>query len=187
MTKAELKSGMVLTLRNGKEYMVFKDCKTTNYSGDFYVNVESSEWGNLNNFNDDLTHNQYRHLDIMRIDVVGIITNLTNYANFKGNSYCIWERKEKKSLTLEEVEKLLGYPVEIVPTTPPMDESTDKPKYKVGDKVVVTNNVFFTKGSIATIVEIDKWTEDDYQPYKCEQNGDSYWLSDDDIKPYNEV
>lgn len=89
-TKADLKDGMRVVYRDGRERIVLKGklCKITVYNG-------------LDGYNEELMNDLSvgRHLDIMKV---------------YEDSELIWEREEPKKMTHEEIEKALGYKFELV-------------------------------------------------------------------------
>lgn len=59
MKKSDLKTGMIITMNNGKEYMVYKDVDTDWATGDILFACDGShDWISLDNYNPDMiTHN----------------------------------------------------------------------------------------------------------------------------------
>lgn len=116
MNKFNLRTGHVVTLRNGETYMVFRNCMYHN-GKDVLVNKHNS-WFRLSDFKDDLTFddsiaciNYPDKWDIMKVE-----TTLHPYALVEdyGKGKVIWERQEAKKMTVSEIEKILGFKVEIV-------------------------------------------------------------------------
>ena len=132
-TKKDLRSGYVVEFRNGARRLVTR-------AGNFLpilVNPDTRDWNHLNScWADDLTckvalfgelchceclnpAKKPAQYDIMK--VWGLIHGNENYINVFTtddlvNRDLLWERKEPKKLTVDEVSKLLGYEVEIVGT-----------------------------------------------------------------------
>ena len=114
MTKSELKTGMIVTLANGKEYMVYKD---VGYVGaetkDVCIEISSSpSWLKLDNYNEDMTMPSYSALDIIQV-----IKSPHPYAllipNFeKERREIIWTKK--KRYTYAQLRDILGEEFEIV-------------------------------------------------------------------------
>ena len=118
MTKSELKTGMVVTTREGHKYRVYRNIATE------YTNISDKEndvlvgsladWHRLEYYNDNLTHKVYKEYDIMLVELVNhpydFIKDLDNVKITK----TLWERQEVKELTVAEISKLLGYEVKIV-------------------------------------------------------------------------
>lgn len=116
MNKFNLRTGHVVTLRNGETYMVFRNCMYHN-GKDVLVNKHNS-WFRLSDFKDDLTFddntaysNYTRDWDIMKVE-----TTLHPYALVEdyGKGKVIWERQEAKRMTVSEIEKILGFKIEVV-------------------------------------------------------------------------
>ena len=118
MTKSELKTGMVVTTKEGHKYRVYRNIATdyTNLSDKNNDVLVSSlaDWLRLENYNDNLTHKLYKEYDIMKVELVNhpydFIKDLDNVKITK----TLWERQEVKELTVAEISKLLGYEVKIV-------------------------------------------------------------------------
>jgi len=54
MKKSELRTGHVVTLRNGKEYVVMLNCAFETGCGDFLVNANIGSWDELDCYTEDL-------------------------------------------------------------------------------------------------------------------------------------
>ena len=95
MTRDNLKDGMICERRDGKRY-VWMNGKLNlifvYYSEETGADLKSED-GN-------------KEHDIVRVFV--------NDMSDAGNHKLIWERKEPKEMTLEDIERELGYPVKIV-------------------------------------------------------------------------
>ena len=59
MKKSDLKTGMIITMNNGKEYMVYKDVDTFWATGDIlFATNGSNDWISLDEYGENLTtHN----------------------------------------------------------------------------------------------------------------------------------
>ena len=111
-TKADLKDGMVIETRERERYLVLGDRV-----------VRKTGFNRLEEYADDLTECRYHNksYDIVRVfkarnDCVHKLDNLFHYENLQ----VIWERKETKRMTTEEMrqklEELTGEKIEIEPT-----------------------------------------------------------------------
>lgn len=111
MKKDKLKGGMKVKFRNGTVGVVFRDiaprrCLSGRHTiTDIILFTDKSGFLDINNdLDDDLrctasgTGSEF--------DIMGV-TDLSIYS-------FLWERDEPKELTVEEVEKLLGYGVKII-------------------------------------------------------------------------
>lgn len=67
MTKADLRTGMLIVLRNGNKYVVQKNIRCGYSTVDIIVSTESKNWNTLSNYNDDLTHKGNKALDIIKV------------------------------------------------------------------------------------------------------------------------
>lgn len=104
MKKSDLKTGMVVECRNGKKYMYIE---TELIHGVFicstgYINTD---------FNDDFKNAYSRCYDIMKIYQANNAYQLVqqNWDDMQ----LVWERQEPRKMTLAEIEKELGYSVEM--------------------------------------------------------------------------
>lgn len=105
-TKADLKDGMVVEYRNGVRRMVLDD-KLIGYDGHLP----------MNSLRDDLCYDAVSVVK-SQYDVVKVYKSSANIFNSYFEDYyltLIWERpKSAKKMTVEEIEKELGYKVEII-------------------------------------------------------------------------
>ena len=103
--KMELKEGMIIECRNGGRYLLRNVCHNL-------IASRTYAWFSINydkNFNDVDKEEEF--------DIMKIYTSHSKTLNgmFDDSELtCIWERKEPKKMTLEEISKALGYEVEIV-------------------------------------------------------------------------
>lgn len=109
MTKSDLRTGMLVTFRNGKKMCVYLNvdtslCKSQN------VLTDGVTWMDFDYVNDDLTNLSSSYFDIMEIEVPIIATDIPYHNGTKS----IWQRQKPKKMTVAEVEKILGYKVEII-------------------------------------------------------------------------
>ena len=88
----------VVELRNGDRYLIV---------GDFFMG--ENDYFIKGDFTDDLAHFGLRNFDIVRIYEDIPMIEFLHYKDLN----VIWERKPKK-MTKEEIEKVLGYEIEIV-------------------------------------------------------------------------
>ena len=114
MTKSELRTGMIVTHRNGNRRIVYDNvCVQSKHDGDSILMDNIGSWNNLHNYNEDLTHRQYSYMDIVKIEIISMVADM--HKPFDAPTLIIWERPEpRKKITISEIEKLLGYKVEII-------------------------------------------------------------------------
>ena len=113
MTLDDLKTGMIVTIREGIQYMVYKDIKTQFDCGDVIVNLDgSNSWKKLSGYNKNLTHVAYPEDDIIKVE------ETTHPYAFIRTDYqadkrkVLWERKKK--YTYDQLKEKLGEEFEIV-------------------------------------------------------------------------
>ena len=120
MKLKDLKTGMRIILRDGNEAVVLKDVITPYKSEgkqDMYVYINGG-WMSSSSYNDDLTiKGKNRKFDIMKVYAQNngeYIDARVLDRNALKNMDKIWERKEKRKMTVSEICEELGYDVEIV-------------------------------------------------------------------------
>lgn len=111
MEKSDLKTGYVIETRAKQRGVVMLG--TTN--GDIIAgNREETDfekiWYPLDSYEDDLTHGSNEDYDIVK--VYEFSSNQTG-ASIKDVGSLIWERKEVKEYTMEELQKLVGHEFKI--------------------------------------------------------------------------
>ena len=118
MTKSELRTGMVVTYRDGRKAMVYTDCHYSYLPNDLKsmagaLITEEGTWSDLRCYNENLTSTSHPDLDIMEVEIVEHPRFL--WASYNSNHYrTIWERNPPKKMTVAEIESILGYRVEII-------------------------------------------------------------------------
>ena len=117
MTKSELKTGMIVVTRNGIQYMVFKDIKTSYTSSvDCMVAIDHElSWELLSTYKEDLTHWRDKCWDIVEVIMVKHPYNLLrpNQKNYTDRT-TLWKSKEKKTYTYAQLREILGEEFEVV-------------------------------------------------------------------------
>lgn len=104
-TKSDLKDGMVVKHRNGDKRMVISEAL-----------IGENGYADQNCFREDLTHRYFKDLDIVGVYA---IQEYNNFADMLSdyNLELIWERKEPKKMTVEEMreklEELTGEEIEV--------------------------------------------------------------------------
>lgn len=119
MTKSELKTGMIVVLANGKEYMVYKDVNTSyTVNEDIIVAMDgSSDWEFLSSYNEHMERNNRHKKDF---DIVKVIRVSHPYAFIrldyeKEKRKILWQRKpKKKQYTYAQLREILGEEFEVV-------------------------------------------------------------------------
>lgn len=113
-TKSDLRNGDVVVTRNSRKYVFIKDYAG---SGDDVFSELSKRGRELLSFYDDELHNENSgSLDIMKVYRCDD-PNYFYHWNTLENYRLLYDRnkaEERKKLTVEEVEELLGYKVAIV-------------------------------------------------------------------------
>lgn len=113
MTKSNLQTGMIVTLRNGEKMSVYIDAITDTCRVGCDIITNGRQWSDLFYYNDNLTYQGNKERDIVKIELVSTRTDLNSTGGCSIGE-TIWERKEVKQMTVAEIEAILGYKVEIV-------------------------------------------------------------------------
>lgn len=123
MKKSELKTGMLVTLRNGDVGMVFRDIHTaytisTNKAKDIIICTKKDgefSWENLDVYNDDMLarDDEFNWLDIVKVETIYHPFDIAKTLEEK-QIVCPIFTREKRKMTVEEIENILGYEIEIV-------------------------------------------------------------------------
>lgn len=119
MTKSELKTGHIVTLRNGEKYMVFRNCAPKN---DTIVEINGKlSWLPLEKYKEDLTFNRAittcdektaKGWDIVKVEQC---SHPYAFIDKKyGTKETIWSCTEKKKYTYAQLKEILGEEFEIV-------------------------------------------------------------------------
>ena len=109
MTLNDLKTGMIVKIRNGEYHIIMRDFID---DGDILAGLSCNNkilgtWTSLSNYNQDMTNSRFPHIDIMSV-----------YDSYPYSAdtpkKLLWERKEYKEVTMKEIEEKLGCKVKIV-------------------------------------------------------------------------
>lgn len=109
MTKKDLRTGYIVTLRKGSRYKVFLNACVGFGTSD--VLVRDGGFMPLANFNDNLEHNADRNMDIIKVECTEAF-HLLDEPIGSIEYEAIWERTMQ--MTVAEIEAILGYKVEII-------------------------------------------------------------------------
>lgn len=106
-TKSDLKPGMVVEYKNGNRRLVVRINNDLHFmsSEEFLENVEKE-------YDDNLTCAGHESLNIMKIYSVNTIRELNTLLSETYYLDLIWERKEPKEYTMQEIADKLGISVE---------------------------------------------------------------------------
>jgi len=117
MTKSDLMTGMLVKLRNGKVYRVYKELAANSLSQNCDLLMAYGFIGlhqPLTNYNNDLTHKHYDYLDIVEVRLIWDTGYLTRRDFRFDDLKLLWKREEKKKYTYEQLKEILGEEFEIV-------------------------------------------------------------------------
>ena len=117
MKKSDLKTGYIVTTREGEEYMVYLNVDTLfTQNDDIIVKSTGRCWNKLQFYKEDLTYydSESERYDIVKVEKANHPYCLQDMNYDRSFRETLWEREEPKEMTVAEIEKLLGYPVKIV-------------------------------------------------------------------------
>ena len=109
MTLNDLKTGMIVTTRNGNSYIVMRDFVD---AGDVFAGLSdsaeiTSSYTELSYYRQDMKHNQLPGLDIMSV--------YTSYLyGIDTPKKLLWKREEYREVTMKEIEEMFGCKIKIV-------------------------------------------------------------------------
>ena len=111
-TKADLKTGQRVELRNGNIYIVLKDVETVWYEKQEILFACNNAFLVGSGFNDDLIRKDKQE----QYDIIRVYDKPNDYEilDISKKGDLIWERAEVKEMTVEEASEKLGYKVKIV-------------------------------------------------------------------------
>jgi hypothetical protein len=110
MTKSELKTGYIVTYRNGEKRTVFLN--TNRSSADFLT--DGSTYNSLAAYNEDLTCTFDSNRDIVKVEHTNNPVTISMHPGALAHLKTIWERPIPKKMTVSEIESILGYKIEII-------------------------------------------------------------------------
>ena len=105
----DLKTGMIVKIRNGEYHIIMRDFID---DGDVLAGLSCNNkilgtWTSLSNYNQDMTHSGVPYLDIVSV-----------YASYPYSAdnptRLLWERNEYQEVTMKEIEEKFGCKVKIV-------------------------------------------------------------------------
>lgn len=113
MTLDDLKTGMIVTTRNGNEYLIIRsnDLSIVNTGiGGFAYNG----YTDFHTYRDNMTCKLSRDFDVVKVEQFNSAFCLINFKNHPDKRKLIWKEQNAVKLTVAEIEARLGYKVEIV-------------------------------------------------------------------------
>ncbi len=118
MTKSELKTGMIVTQRCGKKLTVYRDCVCSyeaHIHKDVFVDASSKTWHPFDYYTEDLINDKgYHEFDIIKVELAHHPYDFNKYPLDANVDKILWERSDTRKMTVAEIEKILGYKVEVV-------------------------------------------------------------------------
>ena len=109
MTLDDLKTGMIVKIRNGEYHIIMRDFID---DGDILAGLSCNNkilgtWTSLSNYNQDMTHSGVPYLDIVSVYASSAYSVDTP-------TKLLWERNEYQEVTMKEIEEKFGCKVKIV-------------------------------------------------------------------------
>ena len=110
MKRNELEVGYLVEFKNGERKIVMP-CNDPDYP--IVLTNQYGEWSYLGVYRDDLSSTIAKEFDIVKVFSFSRLVYKTLSFN-TNHRELLWERKDKKKMTVAEIENILGYEVEIV-------------------------------------------------------------------------
>lgn len=117
MKKSDLKTGMRVKTRSGEIFLVIKDIDSQNYGHQDVAFVHDLGFMPGDSYDCELKCYKNKNFDIVEVFRLVDTSNrefLTGNILRLDHRYSIWRRQEPMKMTVSEIEKELGYPVEII-------------------------------------------------------------------------
>jgi len=124
MKKSDLKTGMIVTIRDGSEYVVLLDAVSDYTKGacDVMLNSDEHRWNRLENYEEDLTYknglmdcNDGDDFDIIKVELSPHPYTFADLNYERSERKLLWKReKPVKEMTMAELEAHFGCKVKIV-------------------------------------------------------------------------
>lgn len=109
-TKDNLKTGMLVKAKNGEFYKVILDYATMHYG--IGAIIGKNGFMDLSGYNNDLTYGSGGNYDI--VEVYSPVGDRCALSLDVSEHNLIWKREDVKEMTMEQLNKLLGYSVKII-------------------------------------------------------------------------
>ena len=114
MKKGDLKNGDIVLTRDGVKHIVLKDTKCYVDKKDLLVDLTSSRYLSLNDYDDNLLIHGDEDFDVMKVCSMQYVgDNIKNHI-INSEDIWTWERQETKEMTLAEISEALGYDVKVI-------------------------------------------------------------------------
>lgn len=124
MQLSDLKTGMIVTWRNGVECTVVIDCKTqSNIGTRFFVNAKNKQWMPFGYYGEDMKiirelddfEDGDNEFDIVKVEMSDHIYGFLDLDYERDKRKLLWQEElEIKEVTMSEVEEKFGCKVKIV-------------------------------------------------------------------------
>ena len=117
MTLNDLKTGMIVTMRDGHECVVLRRVHTQLCKDiDVFVDIKSRSWFEMNSFDNDFKcwRVPTGDYDIVKIEQPRHIFDSMNLSKDIDKREILWKETTTIKLTVAEIENRLGYRIEIV-------------------------------------------------------------------------
>lgn len=118
MKLSDLKTGMIVTLRNGEEYVVFKNfADLFTESQAIICNTQIKRWMNISDFSDDMKctsqflRNNY---DIVKVEIPHHPYSFGDIGYAREKRKLLWKEEAVKEVTMAEIEEKFGCKVKII-------------------------------------------------------------------------
>ena len=116
MKLSDLKTGMIVTLRNGEEYVVFRNFADL-FSQATSIICNGKKWNNLCYYSDDLKCNSAllgTGQDIVKVEIPYHPYSFFNLEHEREKRKLLWKEEAVKEVTMAEIEEKFGCKVKII-------------------------------------------------------------------------
>jgi len=110
MKKSDLRTGHIVTLRSGDEYIVVINCNSKIECGDFLINAATNSWDSLDCYMEDLTYRigegymeeRIPLWDIVKVELPNHPYAVQNMEFERLEREVLWERNKEQELDEKE-------------------------------------------------------------------------------------
>lgn len=118
MKLSDLKTGMIVTIRRGDEFVVFKDFANSYVeSNGIICNTQARKWMDFADFSDDMKSTSQilgNCYDIVRVEVPNHPYSFGDTGYEREKRKLVWSEEGAKEVTMAEIEEKFGCKVKIV-------------------------------------------------------------------------
>lgn len=118
MKLSDLRTGMIVTIRCGREYLVVNDKNAASVKGfgsGILINIADGTWDALTHYNQDFFHENVPEFDIVKVEKPLHCSSFIDMDYGRDSRELLWsESRPTIEVTIEEIESKFGCRVKIV-------------------------------------------------------------------------